>query len=246
MKPAAGGGAGAGNVAAVLGDLRLHQYDVQQGAAPPCNYCLTIVRQTSNKINQKIAKNSTSTLLLAGVAVGHLFTGLVSLLKYMANEDQLPDLIFWSMGSVSNVTWTQIAIMLAAAVLGLIVMTRYAWDLNVMATGEESAIGLGVNYRKIRTIAFLLSTLMTGVAVSFTGIIGFVGMVAPHIARIIVGNDYRYTIPTASVCGALLLLVADSISRVLVSTVSMPIGVVTSLIGVPFFLWLIVRKKQEV
>lgn len=194
----------------------------------------------------KLAKKSTGTLLLAGVAVGHLFTGLVSLLKYMADEDQLPDLIFWQMGSVSNVTWPQVAIMLAAAVLGILVMTRYAWDLNVMATGEESAIGLGVNYRKIRTIAFLLSTLMTGVAVSFTGIIGFVGMVAPHIARIIVGNDYRYTIPTASVCGALLLMVADSISRVLVTTVSMPIGVVTSLIGVPFFLWLIVRKRQEV
>ena len=194
----------------------------------------------------KIAKNSTGTLLLAGVAVGHLFTGLVSLLKYMANEDQLPDLIFWSMGSVSNVTWPQIAITLVTTVVGLLVMTRYAWDLNVMATGEESAIGLGVNYKKIRTIAFILSTLMTGVAVSFTGIIGFVGMVAPHIARMIVGNDYRYTIPTASICGALLLMVADSISRVLVTTVSMPIGVVTSLIGVPFFLWLIVRKKQEV
>ena len=152
----------------------------------------------------KLSRNSTATLLLAGVAVGHLFTGPVAF------------------------------------------MTRYAWDLNVMATGRESAIGLGVNYKKIRTIAFLLSTLMTGVAVSFTGIIGFVGMVAPHIARLIVGNDYRYTIPTASVCGALLLLVADSVSRVLVTTVSMPIGVVTSLIGVPFFLWLIVKKRQEV
>lgn len=194
----------------------------------------------------KLSRNSTATLLLAGVAVGHLFTGLVSLLKYMADEEQLPELIFWQMGSVSDVSWPQIGIMLAAAVVGLIVMTRYAWDLNVMATGEESAIGLGVNYKKIRTIAFLLSTLMTGVAVSFTGIIGFVGMIAPHIARIIVGNDYRYTIPTASVCGALLLLISDSIFRVLVTTVSMPIGVVTSLIGVPFFLWLIVRKRQEV
>ena len=194
----------------------------------------------------KLAKNSTATLLLAGVAVGHLFSGLVSLMKYVANEDQLPDLVFWQMGSVSNVTWPQILIMAMAALLGLLMMTRYAWDLNVMATGRESAIGLGVNYKKIRTIAFLLSTLMTGVAVSFTGIIGFVGMIAPHIARMIVGNDYRYTIPTASICGALLLLVADSISRILVTTVSMPIGVVTSLIGVPFFLWLIVKKKQEV
>lgn len=193
----------------------------------------------------KIAKNSTATLLLAGVAVGHLFSGLVSLMKYVANEDQLPDLVFWQMGSVSNVDWTQILIMAVAALLGIAFMTRYAWDLNVMATGRESAIGLGVNYKKIRTIAFLLSTLMTGVAVSFTGIIGFVGMVAPHISRMIVGNDYRYTIPTASVCGALLLLVADSISRILVTTVSMPIGVVTSLIGVPFFLWLIVKKGKE-
>lgn len=194
----------------------------------------------------KIAKNSTGTLLLAGVAVGHLFTGLVSLIKYMADEDQLPDLVFWQMGSVSNVTWPQIAVMAVASVLGVLVMTRYAWDLNVMATGEESAISLGVNYKKIRTIAFLLSTLMTGVAVSFTGIIGFVGMVAPHVARIIVGNDYRYTIPTSCVVGSLLLMVADSLSRVLVTTVYMPIGVVTNLIGVPFFLWLIVRKKQEV
>ena len=194
----------------------------------------------------KISKNSTATLLLAGVAVGQLFSGLVSLMKYVANEDQLPDLVFWQMGSVSTVVWPQIGLMAIAALIGIVFMTRYAWDLNVMATGRESAIGLGVNYKKIRTIAFLLSTLMTGVAVSFTGIIGFVGMVAPHVARIIVGNDYRYTIPTASVCGALLLMVADSISRVLVTTVSMPIGVVTSLIGVPFFLWLIVRKKQEV
>ena len=194
----------------------------------------------------KVSKNSTATLLLAGVAVGYLFSGLVSLMKYVANEEQLPDLVFWQMGSVSAVTWPQIALMAAAALIGIVFMTRYAWDLNVMATGRESAIGLGVNYKKIRTIAFLLSTLMTGVAVAFTGIIGFVGMIAPHIARIIVGNDYRYTIPTASVCGALLLLVADSISRVLVTAVSMPIGVVTSLIGVPFFLWLIVKKKQEV
>ena len=155
-------------------------------------------------------------------------------------------LVFWQMGSVSDVSWNKIAILLAVTVVSLLVMTIFSWDLNVIATGEESAISLGVNYKRLRRIAFLLSTLMTGVAVAFAGTIGFVGMVAPHVARMIVGNDYRYTIPTSSLCGALLLLIADSLSRMLVTTVSLPIGVITSMIGVPFFIWLIVRKRGEV
>ena len=150
------------------------------------------------------------------------------------------------MGSVSDVTWPQIALMLVITIVSLIVMTVFAWDLNVMSTGEESAISLGVNYKRLRRIAFIFSTLMTGVAVAFAGTIGFVGMVAPHIARMLVGNDYRYTIPTTSLCGALLLLVADSISRMLVTAIALPIGVITSMIGVPFFIWLIVQKRQEV
>ena len=145
-----------------------------------------------------------------------------------------------------DVTWPQIALMLVITVVSLIVMTVFAWDLNVMSTGEESAISLGVNYKRLRRVAFIFNTLMTGVAVAFAGTIGFVGMVAPHIARMLVGNDYRYTIPTTSLCGALLLLVADSISRMLVTAIALPIGVITSMIGVPFFIWLIVQKRQEV
>ena len=194
----------------------------------------------------KIAKDTTKNLLLAGVAVSHLFTSLVSFLKYTVDEKDLPALVFWQMGSVSSVSWEKIGILAGVCLVGLIVMTIFSWDLNVIATGEESAISLGVNYKRLRTISFLISTLMTGVAVAFTGTIGFVGMVAPHVARMIVGNDYRYTIPTASLCGALLLLVADTLSRILVTTVSLPIGVITSMIGVPFFIWLIVRKRREV
>ena len=194
----------------------------------------------------KIAKDSTKSLLLAGIAVSYLFSSLVSFVKYTVDESQLPALVFWQLGSVADVSWNKILVMLIVAAVSLVVMTIFAWDLNVIATGRESAVSLGVNYKRLRRIAFLLSTLMTGVAVAFAGTIGFVGMVAPHVARMIVGNDYRYTIPTASLCGALLLLVADSLSRVLVSAVSLPIGVITSMIGVPFFIWLIVRKRQEV
>ena len=192
------------------------------------------------------ARNSTRSLLLAGVAVSYLFSSLVSFVKYVVDIEKLPELVFWQMGSVSDATWPQIAILAATAVAGYVVMTIFAWDLNVMATGEESAISLGVNYKRVRRIAFFFSTLMTGVAVAFAGTIGFVGMVAPHVARMMVGNDYRYTIPTASLCGALLLLVADSLSRMLVTAVALPIGVITSMIGVPFFIWLIVHKRQEV
>ena len=194
----------------------------------------------------KISKDTTRNLLLAGVAVSYLFTSLVSFLKYTVDEKELPALVFWQMGSVSSVSWERIGILAAVCVVGLVVMTVFSWDLNVIATGEDSAISLGVNYKRLRTVSFLISTLMTGVAVAFTGTIGFVGMVAPHVARMLVGNDYRYTIPTASLCGALLLLVADTLSRILVSAVSLPIGVITSMIGVPFFIWLIVRKRREV
>ena len=194
----------------------------------------------------KLAKDSTKSLLLAGIAVSYLFSSLVSFIKYVVDVEKLPELVFWQMGSVSDATWPQIGLMLIVAVVSLIVMNIYAWDLNVMSTGEESAISLGVNYKRLRRIAFIFSTLMTGVAVAFAGTIGFVGMVAPHVARMMVGNDYRYTIPVASICGMLLLLVADSLSRMLVTTIALPIGVITSIIGVPFFIWLIVYKRQEV
>lgn len=194
----------------------------------------------------KLAKDSTKSLLLAGIAVSYLFSSLVSFIKYVVDVEKLPELVFWQMGSVSDATWPQIGLMLIVAVVSLIVMNIYAWDLNVMSTGEESAISLGVNYKRLRRIAFIFSTLMTGVAVAFAGTIGFVGMVAPHVARMMVGNDYRYTIPVASICGMLLLLVADSLSRMLVTTIALPIGVITSIIGVPFFIWLIIYKRQEV
>ena len=194
----------------------------------------------------KLAKDSTKSLLLAGIAVSYLFSSLVSFIKYVVDVEKLPELVFWQMGSVSDATWPQIGLMLIVAVVSLVVMNIYAWDLNVMSTGEESAISLGVNYKRLRIIAFIFSTLMTGVAVAFAGTIGFVGMVAPHVARMMVGNDYRYTIPVASICGMLLLLVADSLSRMLITTIALPIGVITSIIGVPFFIWLIIYKRQEV
>ena len=191
----------------------------------------------------KIAKNSFKTLILSGVAVGYLFSALVSLLKYVSDAKELPELVFWTMGGFSGINWTAIAIMAGACLLSFIIMMYFSWDLNVMTAGEESAISLGVNYKKIRMIAFVLSTLLTAVAVSFTGVIGFVGLIAPHVTRMIVGSDYRYMIPVSSLVGALLLLLSDTVGRNIIAPTQLPVGIITSVIGVPFFLYLIIRKR---
>ena len=191
----------------------------------------------------KIAKNSSKTLILSGVAVGYLFSALVSLLKYVSDAKELPELVFWTMGGFSGINWTAIAIMAGACLLSFIIMMYFSWDLNVMTAGEESAISLGVNYKKIRMIAFVLSTLLTAVAVSFTGVIGFVGLIAPHVTRMIVGSDYRYMIPVSSLVGALLFLLSDTVGRNIIAPTQLPVGIITSVIGVPFFLYLIIRKR---
>ena len=191
----------------------------------------------------KIAKNSSKTLILSGVAVGYLFSALVSLIKYVSDTKELPELVFWTMGGFSGINWIAIAIMAGACLVSFIIMMYFSWDLNVMTAGEESAISLGVNYKKIRMIAFVLSTILTAVAVSFTGVIGFVGLIAPHVTRMIVGSDYRYMIPVSSLVGALLLLLSDTVGRNIIAPTQLPVGIITSVIGVPFFLYLIIRKR---
>lgn len=192
----------------------------------------------------KIKRHDTRTLILSGVAIGYLFSALVSSIRYFSTMKDLPELVFWTMGKLSGISWNAVVIIAAAAVFGILIMMRYAWDLNALAAGEEAAVSLGVNYKKIKVIAFVLCTIMTALAVSFTGVIGFVGLVAPHLTRLLIGGDYRYTIPAAAFMGALLLLVSDTAARLVIAPAELPVGVITSFIGVPFFLYLILRKRR--
>jgi iron complex transport system permease protein len=114
-----------------------------------------------------------------------------------------------------------------------------------MSAGEETAISLGVDYKKIKMMSFGISTLLTAVAVAFTGVIGFIGLVAPHVTKMLIGNDFRYAVPGSALVGALLLLTADTIGRNIIAPTQLPVGIVTSMIGVPFFLYLIVRKRGK-
>ena len=207
-------------------------------------FIFSIITMTMVYIISIVAKKSSKTLILAGVAIGYLFSAMVSFLKYVSDTDELPEIVFWMMGSLSGIAWESIAIIVCVVVISFIIMMRYAWDLNVMALGEESALSLGVNFNKIKNISIVLSTLMTAVAVAFTGIIGFVGLIAPHISRMIIGSDYRYLVPASSLIGALLLLISDTVARNIIAPTELPIGIITSFIGVPFFLYLIIKQKR--
>jgi iron complex transport system permease protein len=182
-------------------------------------------------------------LLLSGIAISYLFQSLVSALRYTSNVRDLPELIFWTMGNLGAIPFNGILMMGIVSTIACFMMMFFAWDLNTIMQGEETSVSLGVDYKKIMIISFLISTLLTASVVSWTGVIGFVGLVAPHISRMIVGSDYRFTIPASALTGAFLLLLSDTLARTLFSPVELPVGVITSFIGVPFFIYLIVRRR---
>ncbi|WP_257160353.1 FecCD family ABC transporter permease [Corynebacterium cystitidis] len=187
---------------------------------------------------------STATLLLTGVAIGYLFSAMVSGLKYVADSRALPELVFWAMGSFTGMRWTPVVVLTVVLVVALTISMVRSWDLNVAALGQEEAQALGVNYRGVQVLTFTVSTLLTATAVSFSGVIGFVGLVAPHIATMLVGADARFTLPGAALIGGILLLLSDTVARTVIAPTELPVGIITSLIGVPFFLFLVIRRRK--
>ena len=191
----------------------------------------------------KLKAGSGRILLLAGVAIGYLFSAMVASIRYFSDIRDLPELVFWTMGGLNDVPKSGVLIIALADIAAISFMMVKAWDINALALGEEQALSLGVSYKRIRIIAFIVSTLMTSAAVSFTGVIGFIGLMAPHIIRIIIGSDYRWTIPASALTGALILLASDTIARTIIAPAELPVGIITSFIGVPFFLYLIIRSR---
>ncbi|TDA64095.1 MAG: iron ABC transporter permease [Clostridia bacterium] len=185
------------------------------------------------------------TLILTGVALGYLFSAGVSLLKYLSSHEELRELTLWLMGGLVGAKWETLTLLFPVALATLLLLLRYAWDLNALAAGEEVAANLGVNVARLRRNGAVLASLLASATVAFTGIIGFVGLVAPHIGRFLVGNDYRYLVPVSCLLGALLLLAADTCARTLARPVEIPVGIITSLIGVPFFLSLLFRQRRR-
>lgn len=185
------------------------------------------------------------TLILAGVALGYLFSAGVSLLKYISSHEQLRELTVWLMGGLWGAKWEVVILLLPITIGCMIFLLFYSWDLNALSAGEEVAANLGVNVNVLRRNCAIFASLLASATVAFTGIIGFIGLVSPHICRFIVGNDNRFLIPCSCLMGALLLLGADTLSRTMVSPTEIPVGIITSLIGVPFFLYLLFKQRRR-
>lgn len=189
-------------------------------------------------------KAQTETIILVGIAFLFLFNALLALLQYTASENQLQAVVFWLFGSLMKATWPKLAIVIAILILTIPMFARDAWKLTALRFGDSKAQSLGINVKKLRLKVFISISLITATAVCFVGTIGFVGLVAPHIARMLVGEDQRFFLPLSALSGALLLSSASVASKMILPGTIFPIGIITSFIGVPFFLALILMRKE--
>ncbi len=189
----------------------------------------------------------TETLVLAGVAVSSLISAIVSFLTYIAPSDKMGSIVFWSMGSLGDAGWDEISLALPLISIGIVLMVTQARNLNAMMLGDAHAMDLGVDVRRTRLFLLVVSSLVVAACVCFAGTIGFVGLVIPHIVRLVLGPDNRVILPVSIVGGAAFVIMCDYISHFVAQYYGvLPIGVVTALIGAPFFIYLLCRRKKEV
>lgn len=192
------------------------------------------------------AQVATSGVVLFGIALVFTFNALVSMLQFVASEDTLQGLVFWTMGSLARASWEKLAILLLALAVVAPLSMRSSWKLTSLRLGEDRAISFGINVRRLRLATLLRVSILSALSVAFVGPIGFIGLVAPHIARILFGEDHRFYLPASALLGALVLSLASIVSKNLISGVIIPVGIVTSLVGVPFFITIIVRHRGSV
>lgn len=197
------------------------------------------------KLSTVYNKVAVTVMLLAGIAINAMLGAIVGLFTYLSTEEELKSFTFWTMGSLADGNIKVIFTLIP------IVLTTYLFahnkkvELNLMLLGEDEAKNSGVNTEKLKKMIILFVSLSIGASVAFCGIIGFIGLVVPHIARLIVGSNHKFFIPLSAILGAFVLLWADSLSRTIIAPAELPIGIITAILGAPFFLWLLLKNRQN-
>jgi iron complex transport system permease protein len=195
-------------------------------------------------IGKLVKGNQTLSLILAGMAIASLFGAMLALMKYVADPiDQLPAITYWLMGSLASVGQKGLLYAAVPIIAGMVILILIRWRFNVLAMGEEEAMSLGVDTGKLRTIIVICCTMIAASSVCISGTIGWVGLVIPHVARVMVGPNHKRLLPVSLLMGAIFLLFIDNIARV-VASVEIPIGILTAIVGVPFFVYLLSRKNR--
>ncbi|HHZ09348.1 MAG TPA: iron ABC transporter permease [Rhizobiales bacterium] len=197
-------------------------------------------------VSTRRGQTSVATMLLAGIALAALAGALTGVLVFMADDRELRDLTFWNLGSLAGATWVKVLAVAPVIAAALATAPFLARGLNALALGEAAASHLGIPMQRFKHVAIFTVAAATGVSVAVSGGIGFVGIVVPHLLRLIIGPDNRYLLPASALLGGTLLILADSVSRTLVAPAELPIGIVTAVTGAPFFLWILLRRRGVV
>lgn len=189
---------------------------------------------------------SAESMILLGIALVFLFQAMLSLMQYSATTEALQQIVFWTMGSLQRANWTSNAILLGTLAVAIPFTVVNSWKLTALRLGDDRAAALGINVQRLRVTTLVVASLLAASAVAFAGVIGFIGLIGPHVARMLVGEDQRYFAPASMAAGALLLAAAHAVSITIVPGVAVPIGIITSLVGVPFFLILIFARRRTI
>nr|WP_319399616.1 iron ABC transporter permease [uncultured Carboxylicivirga sp.] len=191
-----------------------------------------------------LKQSEQNTLLLAGIAMSLMLGAVVSLLLVI-NREQMESIYFWMLGGFNAISWKQIYIVLPVVIFSLLMLFKYSKDLNLLSMGNETAQSLGINVKQKVAIILLISALSVSIIVSYTGVIGFVGLIVPHMVRFIVGADNRRLLPLSALWGGLFLIIADTMARTIVQPGELPVGSITALFGAPYFFFILIKRSRR-
>lgn len=235
-------GGGVVNSATATSAITINNPYIVTVCAFVCGSISSVVIIAISQIKKNIGPGG---LILAGVALSSLFSGGSTLLQYFTDDTKLGAIVFWTFGNLGSANWRDLIILAAVLAAAMIYFMFNRWNYNAMESGADTAKSLGVNTRAVMLVSMGICSVLSAVAVSFVGIISFVGLVAPHIMRRFTGNDYRFLVPGSAVAGALLLILADTFGRSIVAPVILPIGALTAFLGAPMFLFLLFKGVKN-
>ncbi len=214
-----------------------------QYAVPIGAFSMTMVASAVLFLFASLRQFAAATLILVGIALLFIFQSLLSLVQFTASAEVSQQILFWLFGSLTKSTWSNVSVVVVVSGICIVLLMRDNWKLTALRLGEQRASALGVNITRLRIKTLILVAMMTATAISFVGVIGFIGLVAPHVARLLVGEDQRYFLPATMLAGAAFLSFSSVLSKVIVPGALFPVGIVTSFVGVPFLFWIIWTKR---